>query len=408
MSSNLSLRCRGFKIVGAALCAVAMMGPGAGAQTLSTRDGLERDPIRCWWRTDQTAIVVGERFTLTLTCSLLEISAITAVVNRDSLEPRALQLTPFEVVSGERHEDILSAPWRYFQYAYEMRLLGSEFFGQDVNLPSIGITYRVVSSSNETAGQEQTLLLPALPMRVISLVPREANDIRDDWSSTFAAIEARRFRGTSELVAGSISLGFAVVLFGTALVRGLVKSRASKRQQTAMLPIGAVLRGCAAAIRELRREVGRDGWNLERVGQALAALRVAAAVALGRPVAQVQIGPDVSAREGQVLVRRGILRPARMAVSAPTGERAVARQLDTAAGKRPVRGIRLDQIGESLRVFSTARYSRDETLDGAALDAALERAEQAVSRLRLRYSWPARVTGGVAKPVATGSPAWFR
>jgi hypothetical protein len=384
------------------------MGPGAGAQTLRTPDGGARDPIRCWWRTDQTAIVVGERFKLTLTCSLLEISAITAVVNRDSLEPRALQLTPFEVVSGQRHEDIVEAPWRYFQYAYELRLLGPEFFGQDVNLPSIGITYRVVTNSTETAGQEQTLLLPPLPMRVISLVPREASDIRDDWSSTFAGIEARRFRGTSELVAGSISLGFAVVLFGTALVRALVKSRSSRQRQAAALPVGAVLRGCAAAIRELRREVGRDGWNLERVGQALAALRVAAAVALGRHVAQAPVGRDVSAREGQVLVRGGILRPTRMAVSAATGERAVDRQLETAAGKRPVRGIRLDQIGESLRVFSTARYSRDETLDAAALDAALERAEQAVSRLRLRYSWPARVTGGLAKPVPTGGPAWFR
>jgi hypothetical protein len=59
-------------------------------------------------------------------------------------------------------------------------------------------------------------------------------------------------------------------------------------------------------------------------------------------------------------------------------------------------------------VFSTARYSRNETLDTTELDAALERAEQAVSRLRLGYSWPARVTGGVAKPVATGGPAWFR
>jgi hypothetical protein len=408
MSSNLSLRCRGFTIVGAALFAAATMGPGAGAQTLKTPSGLQRDPIRCWWRTDQTAIVVGEHFKLTLTCSLLEVSEIKAAVNRDSLEPRALQLTPFEVVSGERHEDILSAPWRYFQNVYEVRLLGSDFFGQDVNLPSIGITYRVVSNANETAGQEQTLLLPPLPMRVISLVPREAHDIRDDWSSAFGAIEARRFRGTGELVAGSISVGFAVVLFGAALVRGLMKSRASKHRQAATLPVGAVLRGCAAAIRQLRRDVQRDGWNPDRVAQALAALRVAAAVALGRPVAQVPVGPDVSAREGQVLVKAGVLRPTRMAVSAATGERAIDRQVETAAGKRPVRWIRLDQIGQSLRVFSTARYSRNETLDTTELDAALERAEQAVSRLRLGYSWPARVTGGVAKPVATGGPAWFR
>jgi len=393
-------------MVGAVLCAAA-----AGAQTVANPAApaaIERDPIRCWWRTDQQAIVVGEQFTLTLTCSVAETSTLSATVNRDSLEPRALQLTPFEVVSGERHEDILAPPWRYFQNTYRVRLLGSEFFGQDVKLPSFGITYRVVSNANATAGQEQTLLLPALPMRVMSLVPKEANDIRDDWSSAFGGIERRRVRGTGELVAGSIALGFAVVLFGAAFVRAIVRSRATKRRQAAALPAGSVLRASAAAIRALRRDVQRDGWNLERVGQALAALRVAAAVALGRTVAQVAVDPEAPLREGQVLVKTGVFRPAHMAVSAPTGERAVDRARETGGARRPVSSTRLEQIGESLRAFSTVRYSRNETLDTTALDAALERAEQAVSGLRLRSWWPARAAGGVAKPVANGGPAWFR
>src|SRR5688572_27422706 len=30
------------------------------------------DPIACWWKTDKDAVLVGEQFLLTLTCSVLE------------------------------------------------------------------------------------------------------------------------------------------------------------------------------------------------------------------------------------------------------------------------------------------------------------------------------------------------
>jgi hypothetical protein len=209
------------------------------------------------------------------------------------------------------------------------------------------------------------------------------------------------------MVAGSISLGFAVVLFGAGFVRSLVKSRASKARVAPMAPVGAVMRGSAAALREVRKEVSRDGWTPERVAQALSALRVAAAVTLGRPVAQIPVEPDVPAREGQVLVRSGFLRPLRMAVSAPTGTRAVESP-SVRPGKPPARWKRLDLIGDSLRVFNRARYSRNDALDAAALDAALEQAEQALSRLWIRYSWPARSNGRLVKSAATGGPAWFR
>ena len=135
-------------------------------------------------------------FTLTLTCSVAETSTLSATVNRDSLEPRALQLTPFEVVSGERHEDILAPPWRYFQNTYRVRLLGSEFFGQDVKLPSFGITYRVVSNANATAGQEQTLLLPALPMRAGS----------GSFARRIVQIQSKTWRGVGSAMPVSATL----------------------------------------------------------------------------------------------------------------------------------------------------------------------------------------------------------
>src|SRR4051812_26461628 len=48
------------------------------------------DPIRCWWKADRTAVRVGERFGLVLTCSVIETGPITVVPVLNQLEPGAL------------------------------------------------------------------------------------------------------------------------------------------------------------------------------------------------------------------------------------------------------------------------------------------------------------------------------
>ncbi len=43
---------------------------------------------------------------------------MTVVAAANQLEPGAIQLTPFEVVSGARRDDIVAPPWRYLQFEY--------------------------------------------------------------------------------------------------------------------------------------------------------------------------------------------------------------------------------------------------------------------------------------------------
>src|SRR5688500_6799605 len=86
------------------------------------------DPIRCWWKTDRTTVRVGEQFQLVLTCGVIEVGSTTVVPALNQLEPGALALTPFEVVSGVRREDIVAPPWRYVQFEYSARLLADGFF----------------------------------------------------------------------------------------------------------------------------------------------------------------------------------------------------------------------------------------------------------------------------------------
>src|SRR6185295_10911796 len=104
------------------------------------------DPIRCWWKADRTAVRVGERFGLVLTCSVIETGPITVVPVLNQLEPGALSVTPFEVVSGgPKVDDVITPPWRFIQREYNLRLLSDGFFGQEVAIPSLTVTYNLAA-----------------------------------------------------------------------------------------------------------------------------------------------------------------------------------------------------------------------------------------------------------------------
>src|SRR5580765_7182710 len=63
---------------------------------------VDADPIRCWWRTSANAVRVGESFSLTLTCAIVENETTTVVPDQSRLDPSAMQLPPFEVIGGQR------------------------------------------------------------------------------------------------------------------------------------------------------------------------------------------------------------------------------------------------------------------------------------------------------------------
>src|SRR5687767_5100648 len=208
-------------VVGAAQAPPAPAAPPPRPAAAPGPGEVATDPIRCCWRTDRSAIRVGERFIVTLTCGVIETGSITVVPNATQLDPGAVGLTPYEVVTGRRHEDVIAPPWRYLQFEYEARLLGDGFFGQDVNIPALTVTYNVQQGNSGPQGRDQRYTLPALPMRVLSLVPRAAADIRDSSRETFAAIEAHRFRATAIFVAAGIVFAFAALLVLFGVVRAL-------------------------------------------------------------------------------------------------------------------------------------------------------------------------------------------
>ncbi len=375
----------------------------AGAQTtVKPKEGeVQSDPIKCWWKADRTAVRVGERFGLVLTCAVIEAGPITVVPVLNQLEPGALSITPFEVVSGARGDDMVAPPWKYVQFDYSVRLLSDGFFGQDVTIPGVTVTYNLQNAGG-TQGRDQTYMLPALPMRILSLVPKSASDIRDASGQTFASIASRRFRSSLARILAWVSFAFAAVLAIFALVRAVGHFRSTSAAAVRKLPVPSVLGGCLDTISEVEADASRTGWSPGLARRAVAAMRIAGAVALGRPVAQDFVGSDAVEREGQVTVRKGWIRPRRVLVSASVTSRVISTHLGNGRQVRANTRARLESISDALGVFSAASYGRNGKPDSSALDAAVESSKDVIRGLRTSARWPMRTAGAVMRSFTIG------
>ena len=372
--------------------------PRAFTQTRQPGD-VEVDPIKCFWKTDRSTVIVGERFTVVLTCGIIETDRIKAVPDFNQLEGSTIGLQPFEVIKGVRHEDVRNPPYRYIQYEYTARLIAEGLFEKDIDLPAVKLTYHIQSSvgGGET-GRDQTYQLPAMAMHVASLVPKKAADIRDTTAGTFAEIENRRVRSTAEYVAALIAFGFAIVLLGLALVRVVGRYRVRTPAAERPLGVSAVLSGCL-------REAGRvqadamGGWTPELASRALTVLRIGGAVALGRPVAQSIVRAGVTPRAGQISLRKDLLGRRRSLVSTATTPGTISRSLASTNGHAPNASTEamLREFEESLGVLSRARYGRNGKLDEPALNTAFENGVTALRKLRTAKTWPMRMIGSLTR-----------
>ena len=225
-----------------------------GASRASAQATRSADPLQCWWRTSAGAIRVGEQFSIVLTCAVLETEAATVVVDQSRLEPSVVQFAPFEVLGGSHGADLRRDDRRFFQYQYRARLIAENQFGKDVSLPETKLSYHIESSVGQKTslqGRDQSYILPPLSLRVLSLVPADATDIRDTPSVTFQDIDQRGFRANLLTVIGGVLFAVAALLTLLALVRLLSRFRKPAEASTRLLSDSAALR--AAAPRTGRR-----------------------------------------------------------------------------------------------------------------------------------------------------------
>ncbi|MEQ1728800.1 MAG: hypothetical protein ABL982_10495 [Vicinamibacterales bacterium] len=366
----------------------------AGAQPAPTRESGTRnvavDPIRCWWRTSAGAVHVGEQFDLTLTCAVLESEAVSVVVDESRLGNAVVQMAPFEVVSGTHPADLHAGIRRFFQYEYRLRLINPDVVGQDVRVPDIGLHYRVNSKVDGNAsvqGRDLLYFLPPAVIRVESLVPDGATDIRDASGAAFGSIDALTFRSGLFNIIGLALIAFGglmVLLVLIRLARGArTRTPADQRELSTSALLGVATRELAA----VKRAHGTAGWTDDLLDRALAAARVASAGAMGRPINQrVTDDTELVVGEGRLLTR-GPRRGTRRIVSASATPHDLTR---LAARLKPndSRRSNVEALRDALSALTAAQYGRVQSRSESTLDDALESASRAASSVRAQYQFP--------------------
>ena len=200
-------------------------------------------------------------------------------------------------------------PWRFFQYHYTLRVIDEDAFGEDLEIPELEIKYHIERSldgGSALPGRELTYVLPAEAIRVLSLVPADASDIRGLQSETFGDADTRLFRANlAVLVAAAVgAVAFGVLLMAAIRARQHWWGAAPKGEKR--LSGSVVVRRVLAELHAVQRTSQEEGWNAGLVGRALTAFRLAGAAALDTPIAQERVEPRRADREGQLAVNHGL------------------------------------------------------------------------------------------------------
>jgi hypothetical protein len=375
------------------------------AQPAATPDrttSVEVEPIRCWWRTSAATVRIGETFSMILTCAVLETDGVQAVPDQSALDGAAIQIAPFEIVASAHPSDLRSGLRRFFQYDYTVRVISPDTIGKDVPLPELVIRYRVDSRLPGNAalqGRDLTYQLPAQFVRVVSMVPESAIDIRDMPDERFGRIEALQYRaGVLEIVAVTL-MGFAGLMAALAIA-GLVRRRAGHTATAEDRPLGeaAVLALAERELTSVQRESEQDGWSDPLLSHALAALRVVAASVLRRPVSQRPAEAGEQAGDGRLILQRLGRRGKAVAVFSVVTSEDVARELNRLQPTAPFAERQvIESLHAELTTMAAAQYGRQQEMNRESLDAALASAVALARSLKAERSWSSqyfrRLTG---------------
>ena len=392
--------------------ASAQRAPDGPAPSSSGAEGpmVEVSPIRCWWRASAGAVTIGETFEVRLTCAVLENDSVQVVPDETRLTVAGVQLPPFEIVGGDRPADTRAGERRFFQYRYTLRLVNPDEIGQDVSLPRLPITYKVQSrvSANATlAGRDFTYLMPGLSLRVLSLVPEDAADIRDGTDVGLERVEALLLRARLADI-GAIALLAAGALVGVlALVAIVSRARPTGTRSRPRVAEPRVLGAVAAELSRITRDAAA-GWTPEDVSAGHAALRVVGALALGRGVSEQRLAPRAMPADGRIAVRSVLPWRPGSAITSATTAADLAQGLAALPPDAPLeQRTGLEALRDAVAAFTAARYAATESAPEAdALAHALEAGRTEAARLARasRWQWARRALPPVPWREGTAQP----
>ena len=205
------------------------------------------------------------------------------------------------------------------------------------------------------------------------------------------------------MVLSVVAVGLAVLGFSGIVVA----RRGGAPKGTTTMSDAAVLRAIARELTSVGRDRASAGWTPVLIGRALAALRVVAAYAVGRPVAQRRVEWEAAAHEGAVPISRGPLSRPQLVVSSPVTSHAVARALMQTPPLRAADAGRLAALGTALETFTRARYGAGNAGPDQPLDDGLAAAERIVGQLAFEtgaFGWTLKTLASRAPQLMHPTP----
>jgi hypothetical protein len=232
-----------------------------------------------------------------------------------------------------------------------------------------------------------------MPIKVLSLVPNDASDIRDASDASLAAVDSLRFRSSLFRVLTIVFGSLAAMMVVLALVP-LARSRSTRpTAEHGRMPDHAVLNRVADELGELQKGVA-GGWTEDAVARALSLTRIIAAAAIAHPISQ-KVAAAGPAPEGRLLVQSGLIKASRATVSSSATADDVARVLAQSTTVSAARRQQLEGLKAALDALTSGLYRQQPIRDASTLDDAVRQAiavarEIAQERSRLRTLWTRR------------------
>jgi len=354
------------------------------------------EPIRCWRQSSAGAITVGESFTVVLTCAVYEADNAQVIPDESRLGVASIQMAPFEILGGSHPPDVHRGSRRFFQYDYQLRIISPDAIGHDVNIPPLAISYRIhsrVGAAGALEGRDLSYVMPMMPIKVLSLVPADASDIRDASAASLAAVDSLRFRSSLFRVV-TLALGALAAVMAVLALVPLARSTAAADER-GRVPDRAILQRAAEDLAAVQSRVSGDGWTDDTVARALATTRLVAAAAIDQQIGQRAVTGDATVPEGRLLVQHGLLRKTGATVSSSATADDVMRARSRDGRLSTTRQQQLEGLQSGLSVLSNALYRKEPLRDTAALDDAVRHAvavakDVAAERGRWNAPWARR------------------
>ena len=348
------------------------------------------EPIRCWRQVSAGAVTIGESFTVVLTCAVYEGDNAQVVPDESRLGVASIQMAPFEILGGAHPPDVHRGSRRFFQYDYQLRIISPGAPGSDTNLPPLTISYRIHSKVGAAAtleGRDLSYLLPMMPIKVLSLVPADAVDIRDASEASLGAVESLRFRSSLFNVLAVTFAALAAVMAGLALVPLARLNRAATTVERDRVPDRAILAKVVTELGAVQAQAGRDGWSDTLTTRAAALVRVVAAAAIDAPISQRPLPAGGAVPEGRLLVKHGSVRPVVASVSSSVTADDVARaRASSSQTFSTTRQQQLENLQGALSAMTEALY-RSGAGDGVSHDDAVRVAIAVGTEIAAERSW---------------------